>query len=220
MESIKRHSGFVKIAAMGIAILFFCAACSGSGGLSNMTDTAKGGILGGAGGAALGAIIYHGNPLAGALIGAAAGALTGGVVGHFMDDRKQDLAKALAPQINAGEVTLQVLKGHVILVTQTGETAFAPGSTVVKQDFISTIQTIAHIMKTYGKVTVDVIGHPDKTGTDAERKTLADQRAEAVRTMFLGMGVSSVLVRSSGNAKSNYLDGRVELVISPVVQQL
>ena len=38
-----------------------------------MTDTEKGGILGGAGGAALGAIIYHGNPLAGAVIGAAAG---------------------------------------------------------------------------------------------------------------------------------------------------
>jgi len=156
--------------------------------------------------------------LAGALIGAAAGVLTGGVVGHFMDDRKKDLTKALAPQINAGEVTLQVLKGNVILVTQTGETAFAPGSSVVKQDFISTLQTVAHIMKTYGKMTVDVIGHPDKTGTKAERQVLADQRAEAVRTMFLGMGVASALVRSSGNPNSEYLDGRVELVISPVVQ--
>ena len=219
MESFKRRSGFVKTVAVGITILFICAACSGSGGFSNMTDTSKGGILGGAGGAALGAIIYHGNPLAGALIGAAAGVLTGGVVGHFMDDRKRDLEKSLAPQINAGEITLQVLQGNVILVTQTGETAFSPGSAVVKQDFISTIQTIAHIMKTYGKMTVDVIGHPDRTGTKMERQTLADQRAEAIRNMFLGMGVSSALVRSSGNANSNYLDGRVELVINPVVQQ-
>ena len=218
MKMFKRRSGFVKVMAVGIMILFFCAACSGGGGFSNMTDTEKGGILGGAGGAALGAIIYHGNPLAGALIGAAAGVLTGGVVGHFMDDRKKDLTKALSPQINAGEVTLQVLKGNVILVTQTGETAFAPGSSVVKQDFISTLQTVAHIMKTYGKMTVDVIGHPDKTGTKAERQVLADQRAEAVRTMFLGMGISPALVRSSGNPNSEYLDGRVELVISPVVQ--
>jgi hypothetical protein len=36
--------------------------------------------------------------------------------------------------------------------------------------------------------------------------------------MFLGMGVASALVRSSGNPNSEYLDGRVELVISPVVQ--
>ena len=103
-------------------------------------------------------------------------------------------------------------------MTQTGETAFAPGSSVVKQNFLSTLQTVAKVMKTYGKMTVDVIGHPDKTGTEAERQTLADQRAEAVRTMFLGMGVPSALVRSSGNANSEYLDGRVELVISPVVQ--
>ena len=218
MKLFKKRSGFTKIVAVGIMMLFFCAACSGSGGLSNMTDTEKGGILGGAGGAALGAIIYHGNPLAGALIGAAAGVLTGAVAGHFMDDRKKDLTKALTPQINAGEVTVQVLKGNVILVTQTGETAFAPGSSVIKQDFISTVQTIANVMKTYGKMTLDVIGHPDKTGTKAERQTLADQRAEAVRTMFLGMGVPSALVRSSGNANSEYLDGRVELVISPVVQ--
>ncbi len=59
MESFKRRSGFVKMVAVGITILFICAACSGSGGFSNMTDTGKGGILGGAGGAALGAIMYH-----------------------------------------------------------------------------------------------------------------------------------------------------------------
>ncbi|MCG6881033.1 MAG: OmpA family protein [Deltaproteobacteria bacterium] len=219
MKLFKRHSGFIKVAAVGIMMLFVLGACSGSGGFSNMTDTEKGGILGGAGGAALGAIIYHGNPLAGAVIGAAAGVLTGAVAGHFMDERKKDLDKALAPQINAGLVTLQVLKGNVILVTQTGETAFAPGSSVVKQDFISTIQTVAHIMKTYGKMTVDVIGHPDRTGTKAERQALADQRAEAVRTLFLGMGVASALIRSSGNPNSEYLDGRVELVISPVVSK-
>jgi outer membrane protein OmpA-like peptidoglycan-associated protein len=38
-------------------------------------------------------------------------------------------------------------------------------------------------------MTVDVIGHPDKTGTKAERQVLADQRAEAVRTISLGMGL-------------------------------
>jgi len=116
-------------------------------------------------------------------------------------------------------VTLQVLKGNVILVTETGESAFAQGSSVVKQGFIATLQTVANVLKTYGKMTVDVIGHPDKTGTKAERQTLSDQRAEAVRTMFLGMGVSPALIRSAGSVDGNHLDGRVELVITPVVQQ-
>ena len=127
MKFFKRHSGFAKMVAVVIMILFVGTACTTSGGFSDMTDTTKGGILGGAGGAALGALIYGSNPLAGALIGLGAGAITGGIVGHFMDDRKKDLTKALAPQINAGEVTLQVLKGNVIMVTETGESAFAPG---------------------------------------------------------------------------------------------
>jgi outer membrane protein OmpA-like peptidoglycan-associated protein len=218
MKFFKRHSGFAKIVAVLIVILFMGTACTSSGSFSNLTDTEKGGVMGGVGGAALGALIYGSNPLAGALIGLGAGAITGGIVGHFMDDRKKDLTKALAPQINDGEVTLQVLKGNVILVTETGESAFAPGSSVVKQGFIATLQTIANVLKTYGKMTVDVIGHPDKTGTKAERQTLAQQRAEAVRTMFLGMGVSPALVRAAGSLDSNHLDGRVELVITPVVQ--
>ena len=218
MKFFKRHSGFAKIVAVLIVILLMGTACTSSGGFSNLTDTTKGSVIGGAGGAALGALIYGSNPLAGALIGLGAGAITGGIVGHFMDDRKKDLTKALAPQINDGEVTLQVLKGNVLLVTETGESAFAPGSSVVKQGFLATLQTIANVLKTYGKMTVDVIGHPDKTGTKAERQTLAQQRAEAVRTMFLGMGVSPALVRAAGSVDDTKLDGRVELVITPVVQ--
>ena len=51
MKLFKRHSGFMRVAAVGIMMLFVLGACSGSGGFSNMTDTEKGGILGGAGGA-------------------------------------------------------------------------------------------------------------------------------------------------------------------------
>jgi outer membrane protein OmpA-like peptidoglycan-associated protein len=202
-----------------IAILIVLAMFAGCAGNGSLSDTGKGGILGGAGGAALGALIYHGNPLAGALIGAATGALTGGLVGHFMDDRKKDLEKALAPQINAGEIELQILKDHSLLVTSTKQTAFAPGSSVVSQGFIPTIQAIANVMKRYGKTTVAVIGHPDATGTKEEKERLAEQRAEAVRNMFLGMGVEPVLVTAADNPKSNYLDGRVELVIHPLVSQ-
>ncbi len=120
------------------------------------------------------------------MIGAAGGALTGALAGHFMDDRKKDLEKALAPQINAGEASVQILPDNGLLVTETGITAFAPGSAVINSGFIPTLQTIANVVKTYGKTTIAVIGHPDKTGTQEERETLANQRAEAVGTCFLG----------------------------------
>ena len=141
----KKSSISMKMVALGVLILFTAAGCASNGGLSTMTDTTKGGILGGAGGAAIGAIIDHANPWAGALIGAAGGALTGAVVGHFMDDRKKNLEKALAPQINGGAVSVQILKDNALLVTQTGATAFAPGSAVVNSGFIPTLQTIANV---------------------------------------------------------------------------
>ena len=212
----KKSSISMKMVALGVLILFTAAGCASNGGLSTMTDTTKGGILGGAGGAAIGAIIDHANPWAGALIGAAGGALTGAVVGHFMDDRKKNLEKALAPQINGGAVSVQILKDNALLVTQTGATAFAPGSAVVNSGFIPTLQTIANVVKTYGKTTIAVIGHPDSTGTESERRTLANQRAEAIRAMLLGMGVSPILVTASGNPNSQYMDGRAEVVIHPL----
>ena len=216
MKSLRKSSIGMKMTSVGILILFAVAGCAGNGSLSTMTDTTKGGILGGAGGAAIGAIIDHANPWAGALIGAAGGALSGALVGHFMDDRKKDLEKALAPQINAGEASVQILADNALLVTETGSTAFSPGSAVVNSGFIPTLQTIAKVVNTYGKTTIAVIGHPDRTGTEAQRRTLADQRAEAIRTMLLGMGVSPVLVTASGNPNSQYMDGRAEVVIHPL----
>jgi outer membrane protein OmpA-like peptidoglycan-associated protein len=193
---------------------FALVGCAASG--SGLTDTGTGAVVGGLGGAGLGALIYHANPVAGALIGAASGAIIGGVVGHFMDERKKDLVKDLAPQINAGQVKVEVLPGNSLQVTSTGQTAFAPGSSVVNPGFIPTLQTIAKVIRTYGKTTVTVVGHPDIGGTLQEQQTLANQRAESVRNLLLGMGVHPVLILSSGHHGSTYMDGRVELVISPV----
>jgi outer membrane protein OmpA-like peptidoglycan-associated protein len=214
MKLQRRSSVCIKIVAVAVLIAFAGVGCAASGG--GLTDTGKGSILGGLGGAGLGALIYHANPLAGALIGAAGGALIGGVVGHFMDERKKNLEKDLAPQINAGQISVQMLPGNALQVTTTGRTAFAPGSSVVSQGFIPTLQIIANVVKTYGKTTITVVGHPDPGGTVAERANLANQRAEAVRNMLMVMGVPPILIMNSGDFNSNYLDGRVEMVITPI----
>ncbi len=217
MRNQSNRTHYLRVVAVTVILAFGVAGCAGNGGFSTMTDTTKGGILGGTGGAVIGALIDGGNPWAGALIGAAGGALSGALAGHFMDDRKKNLEKALAPQINAGDATVQILADNALLVTETGRTAFSPGSTVINSGFIPTLQTIANVVRTYGKMTIIVIGHPDRTGTEAERRELANQRAEAVRNMLLGMEVAPVLVTATGKVEVGDLDGKVELVLHPVI---
>jgi outer membrane protein OmpA-like peptidoglycan-associated protein len=222
MNTITNARAPVRAAAAIVAVLL-TAGCAGNGGTSSGmsgvmgTDTGKGALIGGGAGALIGGLLDHADPAVGILIGAAGGALAGGLIGHHMDTQRQNLAKALAPEINRGDVTVQMLQGNALVVNMTGRTRFAPGSAVLNPEFLSALQKVASVARTYGKVTITTVGHPDAGGTVSERERLANQRAEAVRVQLLGMGVPPILVNASGNARSSYEDGRVELVIHPVV---
>jgi outer membrane protein OmpA-like peptidoglycan-associated protein len=197
-----------------MTIFLVTAGCASSGG---MTDTGKGALLGAGGGALIGALVdMHGDPAAGALIGAAGGALVGALVGHHMDQTKQDLVKQLQPEINANQAQVQVLPDSALQVTMTGQTAFAPGSSVINPGFVPTLQKIAGVVKTYGKMTITVIGHPDAGGTVSQQQWLAYQRAEAVRVQLIAMGVKPILVSATDNPGNTYTDGRVELILTPL----
>ncbi len=201
-----------SIALLIIALML--AGCASSGG---MTDTGQGALLGAGGGALVGALVdMHGDPLAGALIGAAGGALVGALVGHHMDEQKQNLAKVLEPEINAGQAQVQLLPGNSIQVSMTGWTAFASGSSVINPGFLPTLQKIAGVINKYGKMSITVIGHPDAGGAIQQQQRLAYQRAEAVRVQLIGMGVKPILVRATDSPGNSYTDGRVELILSPV----
>jgi outer membrane protein OmpA-like peptidoglycan-associated protein len=206
----------IGVAALAATLVAGCAG-NGTGGGVMGTDTGKGALFGGATGALIGGLVDHADPAVGILIGAAGGALTGGLIGRYMDDRKQNLAQALQPEVNAGDATIQLLQNHAIRVDMTGATRFAPGSAVVNPAFLTTLQRIASVARTYGKVTITVVGTPDPGGTAESRERLANQRAEAIRVQLLGMGVPPVLVTATGNARSTWEDGRAHLMIYPVV---
>jgi outer membrane protein OmpA-like peptidoglycan-associated protein len=136
-----------------------------------------------------------------------------GVIITYMDRHKKDLEKELAPEINAGQAQVRMLPDKALQVTMTGQTAFPPGSAMINVNFIPTLKKIATVVNTYGETTVKVIGHPDPGGTAAERTSMANLRAEMVKNLFLEMGVSPMVLTASGDPDSNYLDGRVELLI-------
>jgi uncharacterized protein YcfJ len=79
-------------------------AASGFAGCQNMNSTQKGAVIGGAGGAGLGAIVGKqlGNTGAGAAIGALAGTATGALAGNAKDeaDRRENYAKQAAYERN------------------------------------------------------------------------------------------------------------------------
>jgi len=218
MNASTKSFGHARAIAAAIVATAFAAGCNG-GGMGNVmqTDTGKGALFGGAGGAIIGGLIDEGDPAVGMLIGAAGGALAGGLVGHHMDSQKQNLTKALAPEVNDGDVSIQLLKNNALRVDMTGKTRFASGSAVLNPAFLTALQKVASVARTYGKVTITVIGHPDAGGSPEARERLANQRAEAVRVQLLGMGVPPILVSASGNTRTSYEDGRALLMIYPVV---
>jgi outer membrane protein OmpA-like peptidoglycan-associated protein len=216
----RRFARAISTAVLAGAFVAGCAGNGGSGGgMSGVmgTDTGKGALFGGATGALIGGLVDHADPAVGILIGAAGGALAGGLIGHHMDTQKQNLAQVLAPEVNAGHASVELLKNQAVLVNMTGNTRFAPGSAVVNPAFLGALQKVASVARTYGKITITVIGHPDRGGSQAERERLASQRAEAIRLQLIGMGVPSILVSASGNPRSTWEDGRAELVIHPVI---
>jgi len=206
-ETSKMKTKVTRMVALGLipAVLAGCQAMQ--------TDTGKGAAVGGGAGALIGGLVDHANPLAGVLIGAAGGALAGGLVGHFMDQRKKDLEQTLQSEINAGDASVTELPGNGLKVSMTRKSAFGPGSAVLNANFLPTLKKIASVVSTYGKMTVAVIGYPDASSSQAQ---LAYQRAEAVRMQLIGMGVKPILVTASDHPSSPTLDGRVELILTPV----
>ncbi len=83
------------VSAAGLALLL--AGCNTPYG--DPDYTANGALIGGASGAAIGAVADRGAPGVGALIGGAAGLITGGLIGHSMDRHREAMESAPPPPV-------------------------------------------------------------------------------------------------------------------------
>ncbi|HEY2338153.1 MAG TPA: OmpA family protein [Burkholderiales bacterium] len=193
----------------------------------NSTET---GILAGAaGGAVLGAIAYNKDRSRGAVIGAIGGGIAGGAVGAYMDKQKQDLDKALAHEIQAGQARIDKMPNEVLRITMTNATAFDTNSSTIKPGFDSTMDKVADVVLRYGKTTLTVVGHTDDVGSDQYNQKLSEQRAHAVaeyletkrvnsmRLALAGKGETQPIA-SNANESGRQQNRRVEIYVEPVVQ--
>lgn len=221
---------FALIPAAALA-LSGCAAGGPGFGQDNrpFTSTEGGILIGAASGAVIGAIAYKENRSRGAVIGAIGGGLAGGAVGAYMDKQKQDLDKALAQEIQAGQARIDRMPNDVLRITMTNQTAFDTDSTAIKPGFHSTMDKLADVVVRYGKTTLTVVGHTDNVGTNDYNQKLSERRSRSVAQYLESRRVNGMRLALAGKGEtqpitSNANEGgrqqnrRVEIYVEPVVQ--
>jgi outer membrane protein OmpA-like peptidoglycan-associated protein len=160
--------------------------------------TGKGALIGGAGGAAVGAGVGalaggKKGALIGGAVGAAAGAGTGALIGHYMDKQEEELKK----EVKAANVERQ---GNELVVKFSSAILFDTGKAELKPQSRSDLTEFADVLKKYPDTDLVIEGHTDSTGSRATNEKLSQARAQSVVDFLSGQGVSSVRMESHGYA--------------------
>ncbi len=189
------------------ALLSLCILAST--GCSTMTNTGKGALIGGGGGAAVGAgvgaLIGGGKGAGiGAAIGTAVGAGAGALIGKKMDNQQKQLEQQLAESATVEEVTdqngLQAIK-----VTFNGGILFPTGKYTLNASAQNDLSQFAVSLRDNPDTNVQVYGYTDNTGSYAVNETLSNNRAGAVRNYLVNSGVASNRITAVGIPMADYV---------------
>lgn len=184
-----------------------------------------GATIGAGTGAVLGAVVSSKSDRGkGALIGAAVGATIGGLIGHQMDKQEAELRE----QMSGTGVDIQ-RDGDTIRLNAPEAITFDTGKALVKPQFYSVLDQLAHSVGQYPNTIVRVEGHTDSTGSAAFNQSLSEKRANTVASYMIQRGVAANRMQAIGYgfsrpiADNSTADGRaqnrrVELLIVPVAQ--
>ena len=218
----------LKSIALGSVVLFGASSCYTTNaytGQQQVSKTAAGAGIGAAGGAILGAVIGNntgsGDGGRGALLGAAIGGLAGGGVGAYMDNQEA----AIRYQLEDSGVSV-TRDGNNIILNVPQDITFNSGSTQLRSQFTSTLDSVALVLAKYKETLVNVNGHTDSDGSDSYNQNLSQSRAVSVANYLASRQVASnrLIARGYGEsqpiASNNTAAGkaqnrRVEIVIVP-----
>ncbi len=180
---------FFKSVCVALCALMVLSGCG------SLNNTAKGGLIGAGGGAALGLLIGHfaGNKAVGAAVGTAVGAGAGALIG-----RKMDKAAAAAAAIeNASVETITDANNlKAVKVTFDSGVLFATNKYDLNAAARQDLAAFAQVLKTYADTDVAIFGHTDSTGSDAINNPLSVNRANAVASYLMSLGVSASQIKS------------------------
>lgn len=191
------------IALIGASLMIGETSCS------SMTNTGKGALIGGGGGAAvgagLGAIIGGGKGAGiGSAIGAAVGAGAGALIGKRMDKQQAELQRQLAEQAKVEETTdqngLQAIK-----VTFDGGILFPTNKYTLNRQAQADLSRFAQSLIQNQGTNVQILGFTDSTGSYSFNDKLSNERADAVMTYLVNSGVSPTRLSAKGIPMADYV---------------
>lgn len=181
----------------------------GSAGCNSMTNMGKGALIGGGGGAGLGAgigaLIGGGKGAGiGAAIGAAVGAGAGTLIGRKMDKQKQELEQQLADKAAVETVTDQ--NGlEAIKVTFNSGILFPTNGTTLNMAERQSLAGFATNLINNPETNVQIFGYTDDTGTMQVNERVSTGRADAVRNFLVNSGVAASRVTAQGIPMADYV---------------
>ncbi len=199
----------MKIIKMTIIALMACGLMLGETSCSSMTNTGKGALIGGGGGAAvgagLGALIGGGKGAGiGSAIGAAVGAGAGALIGNKMDKQQKQLQEQLGNQAKVEQTTdsngLQAIK-----VTFDGGILFPTGKYTLNPQAQADLVRFAASLKDNPDTNVQIYGFTDNTGSFAVNQKLSGERADAVLSYLANCGVSPTRLSAQGIPMADYV---------------
>ncbi len=176
---------------------------------SSMTNTGKGALIGGGGGAGLGAgigaAIGGGKGAAiGAAIGGVLGTGAGALIGQRMDKQAKQLQQELADKAKVEEVKDQNgLKA--IKVTFDGGILFPTGKYTLSPSAKTDLTKFAASLQNNPDTNVQIYGFTDNTGSYAVNEKLSNERADMVMSYLANSGVSPTRLRAQGIPMADYV---------------
>lgn len=194
----------MKFGALIMSALLVLSGC-------NMSNTAKGGLIGGGGGAAVGALVGNlvsgrGDKGKGTAIGAAIGTVVGTGAGVLIG-KKMDKAKAEAAAIAAAQVesTTDANGLQAVKVTFDSGILFDLNSSALKAEAKNALSQFSNVLKNNSMMDVAIFGHTDKSGTLEVNQRISLQRAQAVQNYLQGLGVpAGQIVNVQGRDYQDY----------------
>ena len=179
-NKILAYSLSIAIAGMGLS------SCGASKGV-------KGGAIGAAIGGVAGGLIgnNNGSTTKGAILGAVIGGAAGGSIGAYMDKQANEIEADLK-----GADVERV--GEGIKITFDSGILFAVGKSDLTPATKTSLLELSETLKKYEDTKILVEGHTDASGGDELNMKLSKERASAVASYVIGLGVSSARITTQG----------------------
>ncbi len=166
-------------------------------GCKTWSNSQKGGVIGGAGGAVVGGVIGKaaGNTAAGAIIGAAVGGAAGAIIGRQMDKQAEEIRREV-PNAKVERV------GEGIVVEFSSNVLFGVDRSDITSASTATLNDLVTILNKYPDTNIEIRGHTDNTGSDSYNQNLSERRASSVATYLRNKGVANSRITTRGFGES------------------